>query len=187
MSSLGCYLLYTHILQCTPASLGLIIPPASAAVLREGRGGEESPGGSGGTARHYRLPKQQQALLNPMCNNPATTVPGLFPEQKLVCAMWFGGFSLFGLWFVFFLGGWWGKMYLIRPSPPSVVNPSGGERLARTRHRVTPFLIHLSQFFSSSHIPGLEQDQTAGPLPLVRRKSTVEQIFIQILIKVWTL
>lgn len=78
MSSLGCYLLYTHILQCTPASLGLIIPPASAAVLREGRGGEESPGGSGGTARHYRLPKQQQALLNPMCNNPATTVPGLF-------------------------------------------------------------------------------------------------------------
>lgn len=63
------------------------------------QGGEESPGGSGGTARHYRLPKQQQALLNPMCNNPATTVPGLFPEQKLVCAMWFGGFS------VWFLGG----------------------------------------------------------------------------------
>lgn len=74
------------------------------------QGGEESPGRSGGTARHYRLPKQQQALLNPMCNNPATTVPGLFPEQKLVCAMWFGGFS------VWFLGGG-GKMYLIRPSP----------------------------------------------------------------------
>lgn len=117
MSSLGCYLLYTHILQCTPASLGLV-PPGSAAVLREERGGEgrggregkESPGRSGGTARHYRLPKQQQALLNPMCNNPATTVPGLFPEQKLVCAMWFGGFS------VWFLGGW-GKMYLTRPSP----------------------------------------------------------------------
>lgn len=113
MSSLGCYLLYTHILQCTPASLGLI-PPASAAVLREGRGGEESPGGSGGTARHYRLPKQQQALLNPMCNNPATTAPGLFPEQKRVCAVWFGGFSVW-----FFLGGW-GKMYLIRPSPHPV-------------------------------------------------------------------
>lgn len=76
----------------------------------EGREGKESPGRSGGTARHYRLPKQQQALLNPMCNNPATTVPGLFPEQKLVCAMWFGGFS------VWFLGGW-GKMYLTRPSP----------------------------------------------------------------------
>lgn len=47
----------------------------------------------------------------------ATTLPpqsrAFFPEQKLVCAMWFGGFS------VWFLGGVEGKMYLIRPSPRS--------------------------------------------------------------------
>lgn len=176
MSSLGCYLLYTHILQCTPASLGLI-PPASAAVLREG--GEESPGGSGGTARHYRLPKQQQALLSAMCNNPATTAPRLFLSRN-VCAMWFGGFS------VWFLGGVGGNVP-DQAKPPSIVNPSRGERLARTRHQVTPCLIHRSQAFSSSHIPGLEQDQTAGPLPLVKRKSTIEQIFIQIFKEVCTL
>lgn len=134
------------------------------------RGGEESPGG---TARHYRLPKQQQALLKATCNNPATTA--FFLSRN-----WFVPCGLVAFLFGFWGGGSGGKMYLIRPSPPSTVNPRGGERLARTWHQGTPFLTHKSQPFSSSHISGLEQDQTAGPLPLGKRKSTVEQIFIQI-------
>lgn len=95
---------YSPVHTCIP----WVNPSWFSCCAQGGRGGE--PWGSGGTARHYRLPKQQQALLNAMCNNPATTVPGLFPEQKLVCAMWFGGFSV---WFL----GRWGTMQLIRPSP----------------------------------------------------------------------
>lgn len=73
----------------------------SAAVHRCS-GGEEirAPVRSGvpraGTTGFYL---QHQSAFNPMCNNPASTVLGLFPEQKLVCAMLFGGFFLFGFGF----------------------------------------------------------------------------------------
>lgn len=57
------------------------------------RGGEESPGG---TARHYRLPKQQQALLKATCNNPATTAFFLSRNWFVPCGL------------VAFLFGFWG-------------------------------------------------------------------------------
>lgn len=111
MSSLGCYLLYTHTLQCTPASLGLI-PPGSAAVLREGRGGKGrralgDPGAQPGTtgfqnnSRHSSIP----------C---ATTLP---PQSRafFLSRNWFVPCGLVAFLFGFWGGG--GKMYLTRPSP----------------------------------------------------------------------
>lgn len=141
-------------------------------LLCSGREGGE-PWGIRGHSQ--ALPASKTTAGTPQCHvqQPCHHSPGPFSwaETGLCHVVWW----LFCLVF----RGSGGECTWLGQAPPSIVNPSGGERLARTRHQVTPFLIHRSQAFSSGHIPGLEQDQTAGPLPLVERKSTVEQIFIQ--------
>lgn len=53
---------------------------------------------------------------------------------------------------------------------------SGGERLAHTWKQIaSPFLKSGILIFLSCQMPSNEQDQTADPLQLLKRKSTVEE------------
>jgi len=168
----------------TPPAYTPLFSSAEPCVSPYPRGGSAVPGRARGTpgvppAGATGFSSRRPPACTPMCNNPAATDQGPFPEQKLVSALLFGGFL-----FVWFLACAWIEVEFIGPRPSAAASAMGsGLRRWKagtyTASGRLPFLkSHVSFFLRGGQISGHGQDQTADPFQPVKRKSTVEEAFV---------